>query len=331
MDEPARLYLSPDGRWGSDPKGATLRLDSTVRPRAVAVQAQNVIYRPDGKGGWQPILDDQDLPPLQRGLIWEVWQTQRRGEIFHAFRGVRAVDDQTLMLLDGLLLRDATGDVIADPKAAGRLFLLSRDDTKQFLERLRGVGGKVLRAELTPEAAERAAARAEQSAAELEALITHDRQTVTEARNSDFSGVPAFQRRHALITEQFAAVRAAFEDCERAAQVAAKPGLTVAEQAAGEGVLGRAREALQAAGALLEEREMAESEIARWQAFSQGTGPDPHRTPAARALLFRELGRVLAADGMEVEATTEGVRVRTPVGWIALGPSLTVESIAGRS
>ena len=274
------------------------------------------------------MLNDAPLSPVQRGLVWEVWRTQRGGVVYHAFRGVRAVDDTALLLLEGLTLHDGAGELVEDPRTAGRTFLLSAEDTRQFLLRVKGAGGQVHRAELTPQAALDAAERAERASAELDGLLAHDRATIVEVRARDFSGLPAFERRDARIREQFAAARVAFEDCERATQDGTQPGITVDERSAAEGVLGRARVALQRAGALLEEREAAEGEIARWHAYANGNGPDPKVTPATQALLFREVGRVLAEQGMEVQPTEEGVRVRTPVGWVALGPSLTVESLA---
>lgn len=322
----ARLYLGADGRWSDDPREAVLRLDVSVRQRVVSAQARNSLHAPDGNGGWTPVVDESDLSPIQRGLVWELWKTSRRGQTFTALRGVRAVDESVALLLEGLLLRDAAGDIVEDPKAAGRLFLLSDDDTRQFLRRVKAAGGQVHRAELTPQAATSAVVRAQRALAEMEALGAHDQQAVLEARGRDFSGLPAFQRRDGLIRDQFAAVRNAYDDCQRSAEALTQPGISVPERAAGEQVLGQAREALQRAGVLLEEREAAEGEIARWYAHAAG-GPDPHRTPAARLLLFRELGRVLAQDGLEVQATASGVRVRTPVGWIALGPGLQVESL----
>jgi hypothetical protein len=54
-------------------------------------------------------------------------------------------------------------------------------------------------------------------------------------------------------------------------------------------------------------------------ASAQGRLTEPEN-PAARLLLFRELGRVAAADGLDVVETPSGVRVRTPFGWLELGP-----------
>lgn len=331
MDESSRMYLNADGRWSDQPDGATLRIDTSVRNRVVAARAQNTLYRPDGNGGWQAVTDDSELSSVQRGMSWEVWKTQRADESYHAFRGVRAVDDAVLLLLEGLLLRDRHGDVIEDPRAAGREFLLSTPDTREFLDRLKRAGGQVHRAELTPAAAAAAAQRAEAACQQLAGLLDEDRRAVAEAYRRDFSALAAFQRREPQIRRLFDAVRDAVDVCERASEEQLVAGMSIEERSGLEAVCGRAREALQRAGALLEEHAAADTEIARMHAHTHAGGPDPRRTPAARALLFRELGAVLAEDGLDVEFTEQGVRVRTPVGWIALGPGLTVESLASRS
>ena len=95
MDATTRLYLGGGGRWTLDPDGAVMRLDITTRGGV----PRNALYRADDRGGWQPIVDEHTLSARERGLAWEVWPTYRRGEPYQAFRGVRAVDEDLLVLL----------------------------------------------------------------------------------------------------------------------------------------------------------------------------------------------------------------------------------------
>jgi hypothetical protein len=323
--ETVHYYLHPDGRWTDQPDGAVLRLDSSLRRVEVASRGSNRLMRPNGRGGWRPLADERGLSGRERGLVWETWRTAFAGEEHHAFRGVRAVDAAVALLLEGLTVRALDGSVHETPEAAGRVFMLSREDTRQFLLRVKDAGGEVHRAQAVPERAERALVRAQEALGAIERLVAEDRATLDEVRGGDLSGLAALDARAAPWRKALGDFNAALTDA-REALLPLRGGDRTAEELTDLGAFdARATQLRSRADVLAEERESLRADIGRWAAHHQGRAPNPALSDAHRELLFREVGRVLQEQGYVVEDCDGGVRVRIKAGWLRLGPTLGVE------
>jgi hypothetical protein len=299
-----------------------MRIDIIERARVVSRKTRNQLFRSRKDGGWDPVTDEQPLDARHRGLVWEAWKLARADQQFHAFRGARAVDSTVQILLRGLLLHDVTGDPIADPLTAGRVFLLSSDHAKTFLLRVEEAGGEVYRADLTPAGASQHLEHGHELVQEMQVLISADRQAVTEARNRDFSGAAAFARRREDLQALFGAIRSVRDDGERALSAVIDTG-DLKARAHARGLQAQLRAAYETAGLLLEEHEDASVELERWVAFANGHGPAPNNDKGTA--VFTVLEQLLRDAGEEVNRTPEGVRVRTKAGWLRIGPGIAIE------
>lgn len=310
-----RSYYSAERGWTDDAEGAELRLDASSLEQRL-VEARNVFYRPDGKGGWQAVVKEQELAAAARGLVWETWNAAVETESLHAFRGLRVVDAaMAATLLAGLLLRDEQGLRFSEPLRAGRLFLLGKEDAVSFAKRVKAAGGTIFRSDPLPEDAGAALARMAQQLSRLEAERALDAEALTSARTGNLAGASGFEARSKGFLEACAELGEGHAELRRTVAFLRSQGRSQQEREAAELLQRQARELRDRAQMLREERDEDACELAL-RAGKRDSGAAP---AANRILAGRALGKLAAEAGYEVEQTASGVRVRVPGGVIGLG------------
>jgi hypothetical protein len=318
-----RLYLGENG-WTPNPEGAQLRLDASLRT-VVAAQPKNQLHRPDGKGGWIAITQEEGLSAIERGLVWFGWQTAAQGEQYLAFKGVRVLDETVItQLFKDLKVRDEDGQVVESPAGVGHIFLLSIDDARLFHTRVQEAGGQIHRGDPIPNAATVALQSLEKTADALDELGSQDESFLAEARAGDFSGQAAFERRYSEYEKTMQQAMNYFQEGQRALAPLTAPGRSLQDNAHAQALLGRLGFALERCTLIQEQREASEKELAELIARSSGILSEREYSPA-RLLMFREMGLIAREQGFQVEDTSEGVRILTQHGWMALGPDISFE------
>jgi hypothetical protein len=319
-----RLFFHPQYGWRATPEGAVRRVDARTRSRTTT-DSQNLLFE-NVDGAWQPVPSTAGLSGRDRGWVWYARRTEVRGRPYVAFKGVVVVDRDVASLFDQLTPYDESAAPIDGPMF-GHTFLLSPEQATVFARRVVSADGDILRAGAVPDAAEEAVASIELCAYEMEELAELDRRALDDARQQSFSAALTheFEQRGVLFRDRLQAADAAMRECEQAINVQLAHTSSVAERAATEAVLQAGRDALRQCQALLEARAADERAIAQLMAQASGI-VDGSRPAAARRLLFRELGEIAAEQGLPVQDTPDGVRVRTRYGWLRLGPGFDFEA-----
>jgi hypothetical protein len=320
------LFLNPVTGWGADADGAVRRLDARTQTRSVS-QASNQLYERDSSGSWRALPTTTGLNGRERGWVWHAARTQIRGRQYLTFKGVSVVDqDVAEKLLDGLHVLDENAREVDSPIEVAHMFTLSLEEATVFAKRVAGAGGQILRASSTSEAAESAVAQIELYAYELEELAELDRDALQEARSGNIAGALAddFDSRGETFRTRLDLAAAAFAVVEREIGILMARDSGADHNAPVQAILDGARAALQRCNVLVESRAADEHALARIIAQTRGLIDDT-RPSAAKILLFRELGQVAAEQGLQVNDTPDGVRIRTKYGWMRLGPAIEFE------
>jgi hypothetical protein len=311
-----RSYLHSGGIWTSDPDGALLRLDAEVE-HVLRVEAQNILFEPDPDGGWQPI-DEHDRPAVERGLVWQVWQTAVRGKPFRGFEGVCAIDARLAAeLLAELQPRDEDGHLIRSD-ACGLVFLLDDIDAKAFVERVAAVGGLVQRRRvLAPAQVQESVQRLQALLARLEVERELDLRCLREAREGLFVTAGAFEQRSELYRAGCVQSSELLRLIRRELRAQLAQGRGRDERAQARALLEESEALAEQVRLLYEQRDGEASELALLEARAQGRGPSA-QTHLARAAAFRELARAARESGILVSDRDGQVRLRLGEGELEL-------------
>ncbi|MGB7160177.1 MAG: hypothetical protein WBD40_19070, partial [Tepidisphaeraceae bacterium] len=191
-------------------------------------------------------------------------------------------------------------------------------------ERVSAMGGEIHRGGPVPQSALDALRRIERATAELEQLAADDVLALAEAGEGNFAGQPAFDRAHAEVEQRMSVMRAAQLDCERVIAALAASGRSAAERAQGLALQEQLDDAVHRCRQLHERREAAEQEMTRL--YARHTGALTDRPAAEERLLWSEVGRIAAEQGLDVTPTDDGIRIRTPHGWMTCGPGLRFDT-----
>jgi hypothetical protein len=289
-----RSYYRHDRGWSDDSEGAELRLDAISLERR-SIESRNILYRPDGRGGWLALADESGFSARQRGFVWEAWKTAVNTQPFVAFRGYRVVDLEMLDdLLRDLTLYNEDGQILSGVLGAGYIFLLEEDDARTFVLRVRELGGLVSWGSPAAEGLPRLMERFRLLLSEIEEVRAQDAKAVAEARAGNFDLVAAFERRSRQFIADCEGAFELYSEIKRVLDALRDAGRTAAERAEGEALYREARELLARARLARDERSSDASELA-WLAGAGGHKPT--RRPPLAAL---ELARAARAAGLEV-------------------------------
>lgn len=309
-------YWSEQDGWQASAQKARFRLVASSLERFVC-DGRNLFYERDPGGGWQLVENESELAGFERGLYWESWPVLIAGERYRAFNGLRVVDQEIAVALEGLVVRDREGRRLVEPQEAGSLFLLSEEDAHRFAERaVRELGGRIARGSAIPARAPQLLTELEQALAELERIRRSDERALADVR----SGIVLAGLEFDAQTERWLVLVRDARELARELRLVLAELLALAasktQRLEAAALVARARAATTRIDALNENRERDGVELAIAGAREQRLAPPPAdlRLPA-----FREIGRVAASRGYPVVPTDDGCRIRLGNGWLVLG------------
>lgn len=319
LENTFRVYFHPERRWTVDPEGATLRLDATSLERK-AIEARNVLYAADGKGGWRAISRESALDGLSRGLVWETWATAVDGEVYYAFRGLRVVDEELADgLLAGLPLRDEEGRLATEPRRLGRVFLLDEAHAAELARRLKDADGVLSWGNPLSEGSQTALERLGQIAARVGEERAKDSTVLRDARTGNLAGVADFEARTKAFLTLAADTAEAYAECKRQVRHLLAQGKTLEERETAAAHLQEARLLRDGVTVAREERDEDAAELALRAGIAAGRAidsPSPNLQLAARAI-----GRLADEAGYQVEQDHGTTVIHLPGATLRLGQS----------
>lgn len=317
LENTFRVYFHPERRWTLDPEGATLRLDATSLERRV-VEARNILYAADGKGGWRALSNESALDGLSRGLAWETWPTAVDGEVYYAFRGLRVVDEDLAEgLLAGLPLRDEDGRLATEPRRLGRIFLLEEASSAELARRLKEADGVLSWGDPLSEGATTAIGHLGQIAARVAEERARDAGVLKDARGGNLAGVADFEARTKGFLTLAADTAEAYAECKRQIGHLLAQGKTLEEREAAAVHLQEARVLRDGVTVAREERDEDAAELALRAGIARGRAvdnPSPNLQLAARAV-----GRLAGEAGYTVEQDHGTTVIHLPGATLRLG------------
>lgn len=324
LESTFRVYFHPERRWTVDPEGATLRLDATSLERK-AIEARNVLYAADGKGGWRAISRESALDGLSRGLVWETWATAVDGEVYYAFRGLRVVDEELAEgLLAGLPLRDEEGRLATEPRRLGRVFLLEEAQAAELARRLKEADGVLSWGSPLAEGAKTTLERLGQIAARVNDERIKDSAVLRDARTGNLAGIADFEARTKAFLALAADTAEAYADCKRQVRHLLAQGKTIEERETAAAHLQEARLLRDGVTVAREERDEDAAELALRAGIAAGRAldnPSPNLQLAARAV-----GRLADEAGYAVEQDHGTTVIRLPGATLRLGKSFEYQT-----
>lgn len=309
-----RFFLDPGGQWVDQADDSTVRLDSRTER---VEQVQNTFYRKND-GRWD-VVGEEELNPIERGLVWQVWKTAVNGRAYLAFRGVRAIDRPLESLFKKLTVLNSRGQEVENISQAGYQFLLAAEDAKIFTGRIAKIGGKIIQSNPAPDEALTAIAAAEKALAQIQNVIKEEALIIAESEEGDLSRISEIDNNDNEIDALSIIVEEQANICLANSMPLLLPEKTEEEKKQGRELVARAEAAIDGARMLSEARQISFERPRELVQHDGINGP-------ARLLLARELGRMARQDGYEVKTTTEGVKIKLGERWLEVGEKIELGS-----